>query len=106
MATVHFVRPRDGKRRSVSSRWRLWGVLFGFFAMLRAGLWLHALLMLLLSIALGYAAEWAMGLHEGDPDYILTYIPGWIAAAIYGGFIPRLRIRKYERLGWQRVEKP
>jgi len=104
LGTVHFVRPQDGKKRYVTSRWRVWGVLFGIPAMLFAGLWLHAFLATLLTLALGVAAEQLTGLREGDPNYLITYIPGWVAIMIYGGFIPRLRIRKYERLGWQRVE--
>lgn len=104
MATTYYVRPSDGKRRKVSDRWRLPGILFGVPAMLVAGLWLHSLLAAVGTIALGLAAEWITGLREGDPDYLITYFPGWIFTAIYGGFIPMLRRRKYERLGWKRVE--
>ncbi|MGV9009803.1 hypothetical protein [Brevundimonas sp.] len=104
MATIHFVRPKDGKRRSVSGRWRIWGVLFGAFALLFAGLWLHTFLAMAGSILIGFGMEWVTGLREGDPDYIWTYVPGWIFVMIYGGFIPQLRIRKYERCGWKRVE--
>jgi len=104
LATVHFVRPSDGRRRYVSGRWRVWGVLFGVPAMLFAGLWLHALIAAIASIAIGFATEFATGLREGDPNYLMTYVPGWIVVMVYGGFIPRLRIRKYERLGWKRVE--
>jgi len=104
LATVHFVRPSDGKRRHVTTRWRIWGVLFGVVAMLFAGLWLHAFLAFAGSIALGLISEWATGIREGDPDYLITYLPGWLFIGVYGAFIPNLRIRKYERLGWKRVE--
>lgn len=104
MATVIFHRPEDGAERRVGSRWRIWGILFGPVAMLFAGLWTHAALALVGTNAIGIGLELVTGLRPGDPDYLLTYVPGWIFTAVYGGFIPTLRMRKYERLGWIRQD--
>ncbi|QLQ13196.1 MAG: hypothetical protein HZY74_07785 [Brevundimonas sp.] len=104
MATTYYVRPADGKRRRVSDGWRIWGILFGPIAILFAGLWLHALLALCGAMAIGFVTDWITGLQPGDPDYIWTNIPSMIFGAIYGGFIPRLLRRKYERMGWRRTK--
>lgn len=104
MATVHYVRPSDGKRRYVSDRWRIYGILFGVFAMVFAGLWLHALLAVLGVVVISVVTEVFLGIGPDSPYYRMIDVLCLVVVAIYGGFIPQLRRRKFERAGWQRVE--
>ncbi|WP_296817172.1 DUF2628 domain-containing protein [Brevundimonas sp.] len=88
----------------MSDRWRVYGILFGVFAMLFAGLWLHAFLAVLGVVIVSIVTEVFMGIGPESPYYRLVDLLCLVGVAIYGGFIPQLRRRKLERAGWRRID--